>query len=99
MTPKEVVARYKDTVKLKTLANWRSQGMGPKFTKVGGKILYPIRALFEWETSRTLDRTAKCLVALAAAVVLAFMNWEFNEVDYIDDLIISEPHMTHPHVH
>ena len=43
----------------RTLANWRSQGMGPPFTKVGGAILYEIDRLAEWETRNTVTSTSQ----------------------------------------
>ena len=45
----EVVSRYNNQISTRTLANWRSQGVSPPFTKVGGRILYPIDALEEWD--------------------------------------------------
>lgn len=35
-----------------TLANWRSQGIGPPFVKVGGRVFYPEHLLDEWVQSR-----------------------------------------------
>jgi hypothetical protein len=32
-----------------TLANWRSKGLGPKFTRIGGRIFYPLADLKRWE--------------------------------------------------
>ena len=32
-------------LKPKTLHNWRAQGRGPAFVKLGGRVLYPIRDL------------------------------------------------------
>jgi hypothetical protein len=29
----------------KTLENWRSQGRGPAYVKVGGRVLYPVADL------------------------------------------------------
>lgn len=34
-----------------TLANWRSRGKGPKYTKIGG-ILYDWADVYEWEKSQ-----------------------------------------------
>lgn len=33
---------------VKTLANLRSEGSGPPFTKVGGKVIYRTRDLKDW---------------------------------------------------
>jgi hypothetical protein len=54
MTPSELVARYKQTITIRTLANWRSTGEGPRYTKIGGRVLYPSHAVAEWENARTL---------------------------------------------
>ena len=35
-------------MKLQTLANWRCYGGGPKFTRVGNRIFYPVRNLREF---------------------------------------------------
>lgn len=57
LTPSEVVARYGGKITTRTLANWRSQGVSPPFTKVGGRILYPVKELLEWERRRTVEGT------------------------------------------
>jgi Helix-turn-helix domain len=31
-----------------TLANWRSQGKGPRYQLIGGEILYPWDGIEEW---------------------------------------------------
>lgn len=54
LTPAELVARYKGAVTIRTLANWRSSGDGPAYTKVGGRVLYPVMAVTQWERQRTL---------------------------------------------
>lgn len=54
LTPSELVARYKQTITVRTLANWRSTGEGPRYTKIGGRVLYPTQAVTEWESARTL---------------------------------------------
>lgn len=59
LTPAELVERYNGTVSTRTLANWRSAGISPPFTKVGGRILYPLRELIEWENKRTVASTSQ----------------------------------------
>ena len=54
LTPAELVARYRGTITIRTLANWRSTGEGPRYTKVGGRVLYPMLGVIEWEAARTL---------------------------------------------
>lgn len=53
LTPKELVIRYRNAVTLHTLANWRSHGDGPPHTKIGGRVLYPVTSLFQWEHVRS----------------------------------------------
>lgn len=54
LTPAELVSRYKATITIRTLANWRSTGEGPAYTKIGGRVLYPVDAVIAWERQRTL---------------------------------------------
>lgn len=58
LTPKDLVARYKNVVTLRTLANWRSTGDGPQFTKIGGRVLYALSAVTAWEQRRRIGRVA-----------------------------------------
>lgn len=57
LTPCEVAQRYEGKITVRTLANWRSQGIGPPFVKVGGRILYRSKILAEWEDRRTVNST------------------------------------------
>lgn len=59
LTPQEVSVRWGQRISPRTLANWRSQGMGPPFTKVGGAILYEIDRLAEWEARNTVTSTSQ----------------------------------------
>lgn len=54
LTPKELVARYRATITVRTLANWRSSGEGPAYTKIGGRVLYAVAGVTAWELGRTL---------------------------------------------
>lgn len=58
-TPFELAVRYKGQITTRTLANWRSAGIGPPFTKVGGRILYPVNDILEWERKRTVQSTSQ----------------------------------------
>lgn len=53
LTPEELVQRYYGRISLKTLANWRSTGGGPAFTKVGNRVFYRLPDVLEWEQRRT----------------------------------------------
>lgn len=52
LTPLELIKRYKNSISLRTLANWRSNGDGPNYTKIGGKVLYSIADVIQWEKHR-----------------------------------------------
>lgn len=58
LTPAELVQRYRGSITIRTLANWRSTGEGPRYTKIGGRVLYPVDAVKTWEESRTLGAKA-----------------------------------------
>jgi hypothetical protein len=55
LTPSEVASRYSQTISVRTLANWRSSGNSPPYVKVGGRVLYPVGGLLEWEKRRTMS--------------------------------------------
>jgi hypothetical protein len=58
ITPEDLSKRWKGRVAVRTLSNWRSLGTGPKFTKVGGRILYPLAEVEAFEERRTTISTA-----------------------------------------
>ncbi len=45
----ELVARWKGTIARSTLAGWRTRRRGPAFIKIGAKVLYPVKAVEEFE--------------------------------------------------
>ena len=49
LRPAELVARWCNTVTLSTLDNWRSQQRGPRWFKAGGRVLYPINEVVQFE--------------------------------------------------
>lgn len=53
VTADELVVRFKNQITKRTLASWRSNGGGPNYTKIGGKVLYSLRAVKDWEQRRT----------------------------------------------
>lgn len=59
LTPHELAMRYNGKVTVRTLANWRSAGISPPFTKVGGRILYRLQDIEEWERTRTVSSTSQ----------------------------------------
>lgn len=42
-----------------TMERWRSQGTGPRFVKIGGKVFYRDSDLDEWVESRVRWNTAQ----------------------------------------
>lgn len=59
LTPAQVSDRFGGNVSVRTLSNWRSQGIGPAFTKVGGTVMYPLDKLIEWENKNTVSSTSQ----------------------------------------
>jgi hypothetical protein len=47
LTSKELSSRWR--LSDQTLANWRYARKGPPFTRVGGKVLYPIEGVEKYE--------------------------------------------------
>lgn len=43
---------------VKTLANWRSQAIGPKYVKPGGRVRYRLSDVEKWLISREHGREA-----------------------------------------
>ena len=71
ITPEALIERYKGRISIKTLANWRTKGGGPSYTKIGGKIMYPLSAVLTWEHLRTYGSTA---VRATMKVLLIFYS-------------------------
>lgn len=62
LTPDEVAERYRGSVSVGTLRNWRSMKIGPSFVKIGKAVLYRIDELDAWDDrNRVQCRTAKRL--------------------------------------
>ena len=51
LTPQQVADRY-GVVTVRTLANWRSIGQGPNYIKIGGRVMYSVECVAEWEKTR-----------------------------------------------
>lgn len=69
LTPEEVSARFRGRVAVRTLSNWRCLGTGPKYCKIGGRILYPLHEIEAWEAGRTAVSTAGYVKAAIAGVI------------------------------
>ena len=57
LTPKEAADRLRLTVG--TLSNWRMQGAGPRFIKLGRKVLYPLAEIEAFEQRQLRSNTAQ----------------------------------------
>lgn len=49
LSPDELLERWRNRVEPRTLENWRTANTGPRYTKVGGKILYSIEEVEKYE--------------------------------------------------
>ena len=49
LTPLELSRRWKGMIGIGTLANWRAARKGPRYVKVGGRVLYKLDDVLEWE--------------------------------------------------
>lgn len=49
LTPQDLVKRWAGAVTVGTLANWRAQGTGPAFTKIGARVRYALEAVVKYE--------------------------------------------------
>jgi predicted DNA-binding transcriptional regulator AlpA len=46
-------------IALATLDNWRSLGRGPRFLKLGARVVYPTAELDRWQAARLAQSTAE----------------------------------------
>lgn len=49
--------RWGGQIKPRTLANWRSQGVGPTFRRIGGRVLYAIEDVIAYEEASAAGST------------------------------------------
>jgi hypothetical protein len=59
MTSKELSARWEKHISVKTLANWRCDGKGPRFRRYGNKILYSLEEVEAYEQANVLSSTRR----------------------------------------
>lgn len=57
LTTDEVAKRYQTHPV--TIKKWRIEGRGPRFIKIGRRVLYPIQELMKWESEHLLKNTAQ----------------------------------------
>lgn len=49
LMPRKLAERWRHVVSLSTLDNWRSQQRGPRWFKAGGRVLYPVNEVVQFE--------------------------------------------------
>ena len=49
LTAEEVSERYRGSVSVGTLRNWRAMKIGPTFVKIGKAVLYPANEFDAWD--------------------------------------------------
>ena len=54
LTAEEVSERYRGSVSVGTLRNWRAMKLGPTFVKIGKAVLYPTNELDAWDQKNTV---------------------------------------------
>lgn len=59
LTPAQLSDRWGNRIGPRTLANWRSQGNGPPFVKIGGAIAYRLADVEAWENRNTVSSTSQ----------------------------------------
>jgi excisionase family DNA binding protein len=57
LTPQEAAERLRTSVG--TLSNWRVRGEGPRFIKLGRKVLYPLAEIEAFEQRQLRANTAR----------------------------------------
>lgn len=57
LTPPQLMAQLQ--VSRSTLAQWRMTGQGPRFVKLGRKVLYRVTDVNDWLATRTRNATSK----------------------------------------
>ena len=57
ITTKELSKRWK--INPNTIEHWRSVGFGPKFIRIGRKILYSLNSISEFAQMNTAENTAR----------------------------------------
>lgn len=58
LTAAEVSERWRGVIKPRTLAQWRYEGRGPAYQKLGGRVMYSIGDIEAYEREHHIS--AKC---------------------------------------
>lgn len=62
LTERELAARWR--VSVRTLQNWRWIGRGPRFLKIGARVLYPIAEIEAFEAAQVHQSTVGPIAAV-----------------------------------
>tara|TARA_R100000664_G_scaffold1197_1_gene3179 strand:+ start:185 stop:412 length:228 start_codon:yes stop_codon:yes gene_type:complete len=57
ITTAELAKRWRKSHR--TLENWRVEGYGPSYSKIGGTVLYKIRDIEDFEKESSIQKTKK----------------------------------------
>lgn len=66
LTAEEVSDRYRGSISVGTLRNWRAMRIGPAFIKIGKAVLYPVEALEAWDQKSIVACRASKRLAMDA---------------------------------
>lgn len=58
LTTAEASRWFDGKFSVSTLNNWRSQGRGPKFMRLGGKVFYSLDELERWKEGNVYSSTS-----------------------------------------
>jgi hypothetical protein len=58
LTSDELLARWRQAVTKRTLEAWRQKGTGPRYVKLGKKVLYPVKAVEDYEQTQERGNTS-----------------------------------------
>ena len=53
LTQEDLIHRWRGEIKPATLTTWRSRKQGPPYVKIGGKVLYPLKGVEEYEKTNS----------------------------------------------
>lgn len=66
LTVEEVAERYRGSISLGTLRNWRAKRIGPAYVKLGKAVLYPVEELEAWDQKNMVACRASTRLAMDA---------------------------------
>ena len=67
LTAEEVSDRYRGSISVGTLRNWRAMRIGPAYIKIGKAVLYPIEELEAWDHKNMVTCRASSRLTMDAS--------------------------------